>query len=93
MKRTLATISTEEGIARIEHNSENSELLAIYQDGVVEHISDYYPTKSWMAARKQVIALYANTVAYHDSWVLCLRPTKSLRVSRSEEHSAAVSAK
>jgi hypothetical protein len=39
-------------------------------------------------ARKQAIAWYGNAGecrAYHDSWVLCLRPIGALEIMKSEE--------
>ena len=84
MIRTLATISTEKGIAAIRHDDESAQLAAYYADGSTEELADYYPTKSWRKARKQVIAWYSNTIGYHDSWVLCLRPLRALQISKSE---------
>lgn len=90
MTRTLATISTEKGIAAIQHDDETSELTAVFADGTTETPGDYYPTKSWRNARKQIIAWYGcsmgETRSYHDTWVLCLRPLRSLEIVRSEEN-------
>lgn len=85
MTRTLATISTEKGIAAIIHDDQSMELTGHYSDGSVEQLGDYTPTASWSKARKQIIAWYGNTAAYHDSWVLCLRPIAALKVMHSEE--------
>ena len=84
MKRTLATISTPRGIARIVHDSETMDLTAILPDGIVESLSDYTPTASYMTARKQIVAWYSCRRAYHDTWVLCLRPLATLRIARTE---------
>ena len=89
MTRTLGTINTNKGIAALIHDDQSAEFTANYPDGTSEHLGDYYPTKSWRAARKQAIAWYANTVAYHDSWVLCLRPIRTLQLMKSEEQYAA----
>lgn len=93
MKRTLGTINTERGIARIEHDSEAGTLIAVFadrdgRDASTEPITDYRATKSWANAREQVIALYGGAMrgAKHDIWVLCLRPIAALRNATSEEH-------
>ena len=89
MKRTLGTIQTDgKGIGIIIHNSDDKTLSLEYVEGGEKttcEISDYYPTSSWMQARKQIIAMYANKGAYHDSWVLCLRPVDALRRCTSQE--------
>lgn len=85
MLRTLATISTESGLAAICHDDSTGTLTARYSDGTTESLSDYTATKSWAKARRQVIAWYGNSRAKHDTWVLCLRPVESLRNMRSEE--------
>ncbi len=85
MERTLATIVTEIGIARLVHDSELQTLEAHYPDGHSEAVADWSPVASWRSARKQIIAWYGNNSAYHDDWVLCLRPTRALVISRSEQ--------
>lgn len=85
MKRTIGTIVSDgAGVASLIHDSEAQTLVARYGDGREELVGDWYPTSNWREARKQVIAMYGNQVAYHDTWVLCLRPVGALRVSRSE---------
>jgi hypothetical protein len=89
MKRTLGTIHTDgKGIGSIIHDSDEKTLILEYVDGGEKtscEISDYRETSSWMQARKQIIAMYANKGAFHDSWVLCLRPIDALRRCHSEE--------
>lgn len=85
MERTLGTISTEKGLARLVHCDQTGRLIAWYANGQTEDVGDYSATKSWRKARRHVIGWYSNTIALHDTWVLCLRPILALQISKSED--------
>jgi len=85
VERTIATIVTDSGIARLIHDDIEHTLMVKMPDEAAEYVSDYYPTASWRNARKQVIAMYGAGNAYHDSWVLCVRPTAALKHCTSED--------
>lgn len=91
MTRTLGTIETELGIAAIKHNDETGDLTCSVHDGPAEHI-EWTTSKSWRKAYSYVRASYLNERAYHDSWVLCLRPVAVLKNMRSEASLAASAA-
>lgn len=83
MQRTIGTIVTSRhGIGQLIHDDITGELICrtITSDLTV----DFPTNKSWRQARKFAERSWGNRLAYHDSWVLCLRPIQALRVMRTE---------
>lgn len=86
MVRTIGTIETEKGIASIRHCDQTGDLTCmIHNNREWSDSIDWEHSKSWRKARAYVRDSYSNTRAYHDSWVLCLRPVTALKLCKSEE--------
>jgi len=83
MKRTVGTISTDRGLARIVHDDSDGELRIYYSDGGWDAEPGVFP--AWKFAREFAERAWGHGEAYRDSWCLCLRPIEALRVCTSED--------
>ncbi len=83
MLRTIGTISTDRGLARIVHDDEERDLRVNYSFGGRDVMDGEFPT--WEGAREYTQEMWGCFNAKHDNWCLCLRPVEALVHCVSED--------
>jgi len=86
MRRTIGTILGDgdgDPIIRLIHDDETGEFVGRMPDGTEEGLSDWSESTDVRDAVEAASTWYG-TRAYHDCWVLCLRPEEPLANCTSE---------
>ena len=84
MTRTIGTIMTDLGTSALIHDDETGAYNLRMPNGVAVPVADWTSSTSWRIARRAAQSWYGVLHAYHDTWVLCLRPIRSLETCTSE---------